>query len=72
MSRKDQITGKKGKSGNKVSHSHRKSKRRFSINLIRKRVWDEEKGHYITLKVSNKTLRTIKKKGLSSTVRDNK
>jgi len=72
MSRKDQITGKQGKSGNIVSHSHRKSKRRFSINLIRKRVWDEEKGHYVTLKVSNKTLRTIKKKGLSSTVRDNK
>ena len=72
MSRKDEITGKQGKSGNNVSHSHRKSKRRFSINLIKKRVWDEEKGHYVTLRVSNKTLRTIKKKGLSSTVKDNR
>ena len=71
MARRDEITGRGTRRGKKVSHSHRKSCRAFGINLIRKRVWDEEKGHWVSLRVTAKTLRTIRKKGLAAVRRDN-
>ncbi|MBC8515602.1 50S ribosomal protein L28 [bacterium] len=71
MARKDELTGRKTASGRKVSHSHRKSPRKFGINLIRKRVWDEEKGSWVTLRVTAKTLRTIRKNGLAAVRKKN-
>ena len=45
-----EITGKTAQVGNNVSHSNKKSKRRFNPNLKTKRFWNEEEGRWITLK----------------------
>jgi len=50
--------------GNNVSHSMRKTKRRFYPNLMNKRFFLEEENRWVTLKVSTSGMRTISKKGL--------
>ena len=52
--------------GNHVSKANNKVKRRFEINLQKKRFFIPEEGRWITLRVSAKTLRTIDKKGISA------
>jgi large subunit ribosomal protein L28 len=64
MSRVCQLTGKRPISGNHVSHSNRKTKRRFLPNLIKKRFFVPETGEWVTLKVSTSALRTINKLGI--------
>ena len=70
MSRVCKITGKKPMFGNNVSHSHNKSRRRFNINLQKKKFWLPEEKRYITLKVSTRGMRIIDKKGISRVLRD--
>jgi large subunit ribosomal protein L28 len=70
MSRVCQITGKKPVSGNKVSHSNIKTKRRFLPNLQKKRFFLAEEDKWISLKVSSEGLRTINKKGLYLVVKE--
>ena len=65
MSRVCQLTGKSVMVGNNVSHSNRKTKRRFFPNLITKRFFIPEDESYITLKISTSVLRTINKKEIS-------
>jgi large subunit ribosomal protein L28 len=69
MSRVCQITGKVPVSGNSVSHSNIKTKRRFLPNLQTKRFFLPEEDKWITLKVSTEGLRTINKNGLLSVVK---
>ncbi len=61
-----EITGKVAIVGNNVSHSHHKTKRKFSPNLKTKRFWSEQEGRWITLKVSAAGMKTINKKGSRS------
>jgi len=49
-------------SGNKVSHSHRKTKRRFNPNLQKVTLYQD--GKKIRLKVSTRWLRTFTNKGV--------
>lgn len=56
--------------GNNVSHSQRKTKRKFYPNLITKKFFIPEENEYITLKISTSALRTINKKGISQCVKD--
>ena len=70
MSRVCQITGKSVMVGNNVSHSQRKTKRKFLPNLITKKFFIPEENEYITLKLSTSALRTIKKKGISVCVKE--
>lgn len=70
MARVCELTGKKTISGNNVSHSHAKTKRKFFPNLQKKRLYHEEEGRWVTLKISTKALRTVNKKGLSAYLRD--
>ncbi len=70
MARVCQITGKVPVSGNSVSHSNIKTKRRFLPNLQTKRFFLAEEDKWITLKVSSEGLRTINKNGLYSVVKD--
>ncbi|MBW8036428.1 MAG: 50S ribosomal protein L28, partial [Planctomycetes bacterium] len=42
MSKYCQVTGRGPLFGNKVSHAHNKSRRRFDLNLQRKRFWLED------------------------------
>lgn len=70
MSRVCQVTGKKALVGNKVSHSNRKSKRRFEVNLQTKRFWFEEEGRWVRLRVSTHGMKIIDKKGLAAVVKE--
>jgi len=70
MSRICQLTGKKVMVGNNVSHSKRRTKRKFFPNLIVKKFYIPEEGKHITLKISTSALRTINKKGISACLKD--
>ncbi|MBQ1990265.1 MAG: 50S ribosomal protein L28 [Rikenellaceae bacterium] len=65
-----EITGKVAMVGNNVSHSNRKTKRKFSPNLKTKRFWSEEENRWITLKVSTAGMKTINKKGLANALKE--
>ena len=65
-----EITGKVAVIGNNVSHSNRKTKRKFSPNLKTQRFWSEQEGRWITLKVSAAGMKTINKKGLAVALRE--
>lgn len=66
MARKCIFTGKRPNTANKVSHSNRKSKKRQLPNLQSRRLWWEEGGRWIRVRLSTRALRTIDKKGLST------
>jgi large subunit ribosomal protein L28 len=70
MARVCQVTGKKPITGNKVSHSNIKTKRRFLPNLQTKRFFLAEEDKWITLKLSSEAIRTINKKGLYTVVKE--
>ena len=69
MARVCQVTGKRPVSGNKVSHSNIKTKRRFLPNLQTKRYFLAEEDKWVTLKVSSEAIRTINKNGLFAVVK---
>lgn len=69
MSKICQLTGKKVMSGNNVSHSKRRTKRKFLPNLITKKFYIPEEDSYITLKISTSSLRTINKIGISAALK---
>lgn len=64
MSKICQLTGKRPITGNNVSHSNRKTKRRFIPNIQKKRFFIPETKEWITLKVSAKAIRNIDKLGI--------
>ncbi|MDP4596117.1 MAG: 50S ribosomal protein L28 [Crocinitomicaceae bacterium] len=70
MSRVCQLTGKSVMVGNNVSHSNRKTKRRFYPNLLTKKFFIPEEDNFITLKISAAALRTINKKGISACLKE--
>ncbi len=65
-----QITGRKRMVGNNVSHSKRRTKRVFDLNLRTKKFWSETEQRFITLKVSCKGMRIIEKVGLDAAIKD--
>lgn len=69
MSRICEITGKKMISGNAVSHSNKKTKRKFHPNLQTKKFFIPETGEWITLKVSAAGIRNINKNGVLPTLK---
>ena len=69
MAKVCQVTGRKRMVGNNVSHSKRRTKRIFALNLKTKKFWSEEEQRFITLKVSCKGM-TIEKNGLDATIKD--
>ncbi len=70
MSRVCQVTGKRPITGNKVSHSNIKTKRRFLPNLQTKRFFLAEEDKWVTLKLSTEGIRTIAKNGLYNVVKE--
>ena len=72
MSKVCQITGKKALVGNNVSHAMNKTKRRFEVNLIKKRFYLTDQEKWITLKLSTSALKTINRKGLSAVLKEAK
>ena len=70
MSKVCQITGKKPMFGNNVSHANNKTRRKFNVNLQKKKFWIPEENRYITLRISMHGLRIINKKGITRVVRE--
>jgi large subunit ribosomal protein L28 len=68
MSRVCQITGKKVLVGNNVSHSKRRTKRKFLPNLFKKKFYLPEEDRWISLTVSANGIRTINKNGLNASL----
>ena len=72
MSKVCQVTGKKAIVGNNVSHSKRRTKRKFMANLFTKRYFLPEENKWITLKISAAGMRNINKNGLASVLKEAK
>ena len=68
MARICDLTGKKAMTGNSVSFSNKKTKRKFNPNLQTKKFFVPELAEWITLKVSTSALRTIDKLGISAAI----
>ena len=69
MPRVCQITGKKTISGNNVSHSNIKTRRKFYPNLQYKKFWLEEEKRWVELRVTPKGMKTINKIGLAAAMK---
>ena len=69
MSKVCKLTGKKPVSGNNVSHSNQKTKRRFVPNIQKKRFFVPELDKFVTLRVSTSAMRTINKLGVYAYVK---
>ncbi len=72
MSRVCQLTGKKVMVGNNVSHSKRRTKRKFYPNLVTKKFYLPEEDNYITLRISTSALRNINKNGITACIKEAK
>ncbi|HIE40023.1 MAG TPA: 50S ribosomal protein L28 [Thiomicrorhabdus sp.] len=68
MSKVCQVTGKRPVVGNNVSHSHRKTRRRFLPNLHTHRFWLEAENRFVKLRVTAAAMRIIDKKGIDTVI----
>ena len=71
MARKCAITGKRPRSGNNVSHATNRTKRWFRPNLVNKRLWVEELGRHVRVKIATSALKAIDRDGLTAYLRKN-
>jgi len=69
MSKVCQVTKKRPKTGNNVSHAKNRTKRRFLPNLQKRRIWVPSENRYVTLNVSANGLRTIDKLGIETVLK---
>ena len=72
MSKVCELTGKKAQFGNNVSFSINKTRRRFNVNLSKKRFYIPEEDCWVTLRISTRALKTINKKGISAVLKEAK
>lgn len=70
MARVCDLTGKRPNVAHKVSHSNIKTKKRQFPNLQYRRVWWEEEGRYVHLRLSTRALRTLRFKTLGQFLRE--
>jgi large subunit ribosomal protein L28 len=70
MARACRITGKKGLTGNRVSHSNHKTKRVQQPNLVTKRLFIPEQNRTVRVKLSTRALRTLNRKGILELLKD--
>jgi len=70
MARKCALTGKRRNVKMQISHSHIRTRKVQHPNVQTKRVWFEDEGRWVRLRISTRALRTISKKGLSQFLRD--
>lgn len=68
MSRNCQVTGAAPSFGNAVSHSHRRTKRRWNVNVQSKRYWVPSLGRHVTLRLSARGIKTIDHRGIDAVV----
>jgi len=70
MSRVCELTGQRAMSGNNVSHALNRTKRKFHVNLVKKRFYIPEEDKWLTLRVSTSALKNINKKGISAVIKE--
>lgn len=70
MSQRCQVTGREPGHGKRVSHSHRRTNRRWNPNIQQRRYWVPSEGRHVRLKVSTKGIKTIDKRGIDAVVAD--
>lgn len=70
MSNHCQVTGANPSFGNTVSHSHRRTRRRWDVNVQKKRYWVPSLGRTVTLTVSARGIRTIDRRGIEAVIAD--
>ncbi|MGC9472078.1 MAG: 50S ribosomal protein L28 [Bacteroidales bacterium] len=70
MSKVCQVTGKRMMVGNNVSHSKRRTRRRFYPNLFNKKFYLPEEDRWIRLRVSAAGIRLINKKGVTAVLKE--
>ena len=70
MSRTCQVTGATPGFGHHVSHSHRRTKRRFDVNVQSKRYWVPSLNRRVTLTLSARGIKTIDVRGIDAVVAD--
>lgn len=70
MSRICQVTGAQPGFGHRISHSHRRTKRRWNVNVQKKRYWVPSLNRWVTLTVSTKGMKTIDRRGIDAVVTD--
>ena len=63
MSRRCDLTGKGPQTGHKVSHSNRKTKRRFLPNLLNVTLMSDSLGRSVRLRISANALKTVDHRG---------
>ncbi|MBW1604225.1 50S ribosomal protein L28 [Streptomyces sp. JJ66] len=68
MSAHCQLTGRAPAFGKQVSHSHRRTSRRFDPNIQRKRYWLASEGRHVRLRLSAKGIRTVDTIGVEAAV----
>ena len=61
-----ELTGKTRQIGHRVSHSNRKTRRRWLPNLHERRFWVPSENRWVKLRVSTNALRTIDKNGIEA------
>ncbi|MBK7759657.1 MAG: 50S ribosomal protein L28 [Deltaproteobacteria bacterium] len=65
MARRCSLTGKRPNIAHKVSHSNIKTKKRQLPNIQKRSLWLEEEQRFVTLKLSTRAIRTLRKKSLA-------
>jgi len=70
MAKRCRLTGKGPLSGNRVSHSHKKTRRRQLPNIQKKRLYTPELDRWVRVKRSGRALRTVTRKGLLQFLKD--
>ena len=68
MSAHCQVTGRKPSFGKSVSHSHRRTNRRWNPNIQRRRYYLPSEDRYVTLSVSTKGIKSIDRDGIEAVV----
>ena len=68
MSRTCQVTGATPGFGHHVSHSHRRTNRRFNVNIQTKRYWVPSLSRHVTLTLSARGIKTIDQRGIDNVV----
>ncbi|MFF2384285.1 50S ribosomal protein L28 [Streptomyces sp. NPDC058108] len=63
-----QLTGAQPGFGNRVSHSHRRTSRRFDPNIQRKRYWLPSESRHVRLTLSVRAIRTVDAIGVEAAV----
>lgn len=68
MSNHCQLTGTAPRFGNTISHSHRRTSRRFDPNIQRRTYWAPSLGRTVTRRLSTRAIKTIDRIGIDAAI----